>query len=364
MHVSWGWIKQRPHFIAENLSNYYYVNLFHFTRYVGLYLVKNQLPKNINNFKKTEVFKLPFERYNFVKELNSSIIKIQVNQAISKSDLLWVTHPNLYESIGNLIPNNLKVIYDCMDDSLEFPKVKANPYLRNSILKSEEKLIERSELIFTSSDYLKSKLLGRYKNIKNVYVINNALNLVKNNDNNNQEIPFSLKNRLKITGLKLMYIGTISEWIDLDIILESLEKFKNIIYIFIGPKNIKLPKHDRLLFFGPVEHKHLYHIMEFADALIMPFKINELVMSVNPVKIYEYVSSLKPSIVVKYPETLQFKDYVYLYNNRNDYLDLIEKLVNNDLPAKITSQENIKFVLNNSWEKRVEKMVKIIDEKN
>lgn len=364
MHVSWGWIKQRPHFIAENLSNYYDVNLFHFTRYVGLYLVKNQLPKNINNFTKTEVFKLPFEKYNFVKKLNSAIIKIQVNKAISKSDLLWVTHPNIYETIGNMIPKNLIVIYDCMDDSLEFPKVRANSILRNNILKNEEKLIERSDLIFASSDSLKGKLLERYGNIKKIHVINNALNIDKKNTDDNQQIPLSLKDRLKITGLKLMYIGTISEWIDMDIILESLEKFKNIIYIFIGPKNIKLPKHDRLLFFGPVEHKYLYRTMEYADALIMPFKLNELVLSVNPVKIYEYISSLKPSIIIEYPETLKFKDNVYLYKNRNDYLDFIEKLVNNSLPAKITSEENLKFVLNNSWEKRVEKMVKIIEGKN
>ena len=29
MHVPWGWIKQRPHFIAENLSKYYKVNVFY-----------------------------------------------------------------------------------------------------------------------------------------------------------------------------------------------------------------------------------------------------------------------------------------------------------------------------------------------
>ncbi len=28
MHIPWGWIKQRPHFIAEILSNFYSVNLF------------------------------------------------------------------------------------------------------------------------------------------------------------------------------------------------------------------------------------------------------------------------------------------------------------------------------------------------
>ena len=39
MHLDWRYIKQRPHFIAEALSNFYSINVIYF--YSKLYLFRN-----------------------------------------------------------------------------------------------------------------------------------------------------------------------------------------------------------------------------------------------------------------------------------------------------------------------------------
>ena len=362
IHVPWGWIKQRPHFIAENLSKYYKINVFYKKAYRSNNLVRNKISNDLDNIEIKGIFGLPFEKYNLIQKISSIIIRFQLKKIIDKFDLVWITHPDLFETIKNILPNDIRIIYDCMDDSLEFPYLKSNSALTEKILRNEEELIKKSDIVFASSDYLRCKLIDRYKITKNIYVINNAVSLDKIHSGYDLKIPFYIENKFKKTKIKLSYTGTISRWIDMDILLESLKRFKDITYMFFGPKEINLPKHNRLLYFGPIEHKYIFNIMKQSDALIIPFKLNELVLSVNPVKLYEYIFSGKPSIVIEYGETLKFKNYVYLYKNKDDYFNLIEKLVNNDLPPKRNLEESRNFALNNTWEKRIKGMVNIIED--
>ena len=361
MHVPWGWIKQRPHFIAEKLSKYYKIDIFYRKAYKRKYLVKNRISNDMDNMEIKELFRLPFERCNFIQKISSIFIRFRFKRIIDKFDIVWITHPNLFEIIKNILPDDIKIIYDCMDDSVEFPYVKSNFTLRKKILGNEEELVKRSNIVFTSSNYLKHKLIDRYQVKKNIYVVNNAISLDKIYSCYDFKIPFYIDEKLKKTKFTLSYLGTISRWIDVEILLESLKRFSDITYKLFGPKDISLPKHSRLLYFGPIEHKYIFNIMKQSDALVVPFKLNELVLSVNPVKLYEYIFSAKPSIVIEYGETLKFKDHIYLYKNKNDYFKLIEKLVNNDLPPKRNLVESRNFALNNTWEKRIESMVNVIE---
>jgi len=359
MHVPWGWIKQRPHFIAEYLSRYYDINVFYKKPYKKNNLVQNEF---LDNIKIKELFRLPFERYKSISTYNAIITKFQIKKIIDEFDLIWFTHPNLFEPIKDILPKKIKVIYDCMDDSVEFLHIKLNTYFRKRVLNNEEELFKRSNIIITSSNYLKGKLIKRYKKNNKIYVINNGIDLNGGKDFcNNFRLSLPIEDKLKKGTVKLTYIGTISNWLDIDILLKSLEQFKEITYMLFGPSEIKIPKHDRLLFFGPLEHKYIFNIMKRSDVLIMPFKINELILSVDPVKLYEYIFSGKPSIAIEYNETLKFKDYIYLYKDSKSYFKLLDHLINGNLPPKKNLKECYTFVLNNSWEKRINDIRKLID---
>lgn len=364
MHVHWGWIKQRPHFIAEYLSNYYDVDVFYEKSYRKKRLLQNKIPITL---RVKELFKLPFGRYSCITNLNSIITKFQLRKIIKEYDLIWFTYPNMFKTIEEILPERAKVIYDCMDNILELPSIKSKPNLRETIFSTEEKLIKRSDVVFTSSDYLKQNLIKRYKTKKEIFVVNNAISLDNKMDtsyNLNSKLLLHIENKFKKAKFKLTYIGTISEWIDMELILESLEKFKDITYMFFGPSEVNLPKYNRILYFGPIEHKYIFNVMKESDALIMPFKINELILSVNPAKLYEYVYSCKPCIAVEYAETLRFKDYIYLYKSKDEYFDILRNLANSNLPIKKSHKDCEKFVESNSWEKRVENVVNIIEDKS
>jgi hypothetical protein len=150
-----------------------------------------------------------------------------------------------------------------------------------------------------------------------------------------------------------MYLGTIGPWIDFDLIHKSLEMFPEVTYFFIGPKENTPKSHQRLLFFPPIPHTEVFKCMALADALIMPFEVSDFIRGVNPVKVYEYIYSCKPSIVVGYPETERFSQYVNLYYNEIEFLELIRRLVNGDIGLKSSKEEANTYVMENTWDSRV-----------
>ena len=102
-------------------------------------------------------------------------------------------------------------------------------------------------------------------------------------------------------------------------------------------------------------HELVFSVMEQSDALIMPFVLNELILSVNPVKLYEYIYSGKPCLAPRYGESECFGDFVYLYESINHCQDIIKSLIGGK-GAKHTEEECRAFALSNTWKERVEKI--------
>lgn len=51
-----------------------------------------------------------------------------------------------------------------------------------------------------------------------------------------------------------MYIGTVARWVDINLIMRLLDRFANIIITLVGPIELNIPTHERLVVIGPVEH--------------------------------------------------------------------------------------------------------------
>jgi len=358
MHVPWGWIKQRPHFLAAELNKYYDITLFYQNSFKKMQLVENAVPGGMR-VKKLLLF--PYGRYDFVLQ-NNLAVRFQVK--VHENDIVWITHPNMYVVIEKLIRNkNTLVVYDCMDDILEFPGVRSNPSRMENLRKRENSLVQRADVVLASSEHLREKLIQRYGEIKQITVVNNALDLgsaMSTDSPLEKNISEPVLSQFRKASRAVTYIGTISEWMDWGIVLGSLEKFSEITYFFFGAVETAMPKHDRILSFGPVEHSLVFPIMGLSDALVMPFKVNELIRSVNPVKLYEYIYSGKPAIAPRYPETERFGGYVTLYANKDEYFAFLHKVIKKEIRSTADPGERRNFVSSNTWEKRGETITGII----
>ena len=350
MHIDWKWSKQRPHFIAEGLSNFYDINIVYF--YSKRYLFGNSGGSTINkdDLNLLRAFRLPLYQKKFIYVLNKIYMKIYFKHLIEKydPDFIWITFPQLYD----YIPSNsrCKIIYDCMDEAISFGFPK---YFESKIRESEKKLVQDASIVFVSSNNL-------FKNLDENYSCNDKLVIVRNAFGG--EIINDTFRESKIQeNFKIGYVGTISKWIDFDKIKITLDNIKNIEYHFIGPYEPEnVLKHDKIKYYGSINHELLYEYVKKFDCLILPFKINKLIESADPVKLYEYINFNKPIISVYYKELDYFSSFLYFYSSDKDILNYLIDMTKEGFTRKYSDDERIKFLTNNSWDVRINKIVEYI----
>ncbi|MDD5361714.1 MAG: glycosyltransferase [Ignavibacteria bacterium] len=352
MGDSWYWIKQRPHFIAEYLSRNNEVDVVFEKRYTGK--VKNADTGRLNLF---ELYKFPFTHNPFVKIMNDAVLKNEFKKYIVNEsyDIIWFNSWKHFKYAEKYIKNGAKVVYDCMDDFTEFQGSKKNQKTIDEILLFEKRLCQRSDIVFSSSEQLKNNLTKRY-GITNISVLNNAIDIPPASELQK----FTDTACFKQGYFNILYTGSVSEWFDFDLINESLEKFDKVNYVLIGPSDVCIPENDRIVYRAPIEHRQIFDAMNKSDMLVMPFKKTKLVESVNPVKVYEYIYSGKPALILGYGETQKFGEYVYLYNSKAEYFDLLGKMTSGKTGLKKTKEESESFAKNNTWSERVKEIEEIL----
>lgn len=348
MNVNWGWIKQRPHFLAEELCEFFQVDVFyqkHYKKGKDDNKAKG-LPQQLNLH---ELFRLPLdERIGILKSFNLKLIQNKLNRQSKNSAFIWYSKPDHVQWFSPRKKTNAIKIYDCMDDMLAFPDVMNNPDLKNLIFKMEKELIDNCEIILASSDYLAAKLRSRYSTNKDIHVVNNAMHFYSKKENYSNPKFEELKKNYKV----LTYVGTIAEWFEFEKVIKGLDKTKNTVLVLFGPASVKIPVHPKIFHLGTIEHKLVADVMEKSDALILPFEVNELIEAVNPVKMYEYIHSGNHVIASRYGETLKFEPYANLYSNENELVDLLIKLDNESLSYKQDKSNCLAFAQQNTWKAR------------
>ncbi|RTR36410.1 glycosyltransferase [Robertmurraya yapensis] len=339
MHVDWGWIKQRPHFIAEKLDEVFEVWVFYL-------MTRNRkvMTDNPTTIRKSPIVTFPLKRIQFFNELSIFLQKILFSMIIKvyNPEYIWITYPALYNYLPKSKNKQYKIIYDCMDDVLGFNNISR---IKKELELSEKQLLRDADIVFVSSENLQKTIIQRG-------CAEEKTLLVRNGYNGEIIIPELDDKRTQINQpFKIGYVGTISDWVDFDTILKSLESFNNIEYHFFGPIDCEVPKHSKIHFHGSVKHSDLYERVKNCDCLIMPFMINNLILSVDPVKLYEYVNFNKNIITVYYKEIERFGDFVHFYQTDDEYVAIISHLLNNN-EIKYSNEQRMEFLTNNTWEKR------------
>ena len=354
MHVPWGWIKQRPHFIAEGLSERVDVKVVTTRSFFQKNLLKNE-----TNVELVKLFRFPFERFALIHSINRSLYRLQLKKHLKDVDVIWFTSPTFVSWIPKSYYQKKTIVYDCMDDFLEFPQIKQNSNRLRYYTDSECYLVHKASALIASASYLKSKLISRYgKKEGDIVVINNA---IKNFAPKVADVvlPLELDYYVNCSSFKLVYIGTISSWMDFSLLKDIVEHFNDVEIFLFGPTEINIPQIERMRYCGKIEHDLIFKVMDIADALIMPFVINELIRSVNPVKLYEYIYSGKPSIAPLYEESKVFDKYVYLYLNTENCINILNGIRTIKV-GKSDLVECREFCRKNTWTYRLNEIYALL----
>jgi len=348
----WDAIKQRPYFMAKYLDE----REGNAVTFVSFFSFGGGYVKNDDRLKKKPVVlpRLPFVRFRLIRFINITIAKMLLRPYFAKNDVVIMTDP----SHCNLaLKTKLPVVYDCMDDWVAYEKRDAH---KGRVFQNERALIKKAALVLFSSRYLQQVVTKRAGIPCKSIVLNNAIHIPPRASA--PDTDFGKK--FRTPGKRnIAYIGAIFNWFDYDLIRQIAVQNSNAHFNLFGPANGSFPHEDNITFWGVQEHKNIFSIMEHQDALIMPFKLNDLILSVNPIKLYEYIYSGKPVIAIKYGETLCFEDYAYLYEagNSASLEEVLRALEKNGYAPKKPLSEMRAFALENTWEKRVNTLQSSLD---
>jgi hypothetical protein len=263
-----------------------------------------------------------------------------------KPNYIWIGSPKLIDFIPKKYHD--RIVYDCMDDYFAFSN-------NSSVLNREKKVAELAKLIFVSSESLQNKLINRYNaDVNKIKIVRNAFNgkLIKKDEKTLQNGKFHI-----------CYIGTISEWFDFSLMKKISETFENVQFELIGPVDLKMKNpyvNEHIVYHGPIKHDELYSRIKDYDCLIMPFKVNEVVESVDPVKLYEYINFEKNIICVYYDEIKRFEPYVHFYHNQDEAIDIVKNLLI-DNKCKYSLEDKKKFLIDNTWTSRCNEIFNYIE---
>lgn len=357
MNVNWGWIKQRPHFLAEELSAFFEVDAYYQKHYKkGKQDTKAvELPEHLKLHK---MFRLPKdEKFGLLKNINLKLIQNKLQKAEKKSDFIWYSKPDHVNWCKPSASKKSIKVYDCMDDMLAFPDVMKNEERRKLVFESEKELVDHCEIILASSQNLADKLKKRYQTDKTIHVVNNAMHFYPKKEKWQNEEFDSLKSKGKV----ITYVGTIAEWFEFDKVIKALDQTNGLTLVLFGPSSVKIPTHTKIKHLGTIEHRFVADVLDRSDALILPFEVNELIEAVNPVKLYEYISSGNFVIASRYGETLKFEPYAYLYTGESELFDLFSKLDQGILPSKMDTVSCRNYALANTWTARAKEITHILN---
>lgn len=349
MNVDWNWIKQRPHFFAEILSKNYNITII----YQYLYKRKGLQNRKNNNFKTYPLYLIPkIDRFSILKRINVYLKNFLIKKKIirEKPKFIYFTYPDQCGAIPNKFEG--VIIYDCMDNHSAFVKSERD---KSEIENQELNILKKSSLVIVSSEKLKEILLSRYGR-----EYNSKIRIVRNGYDGNIIETESVKE--KGQDFTITYFGTIGSWFNFDFLERSLNEIDGLKYKIIGPSaDATVPENKKIEYLGTIEHDSLHFFTKNDDCLIMPFIVNELIEAVDPVKLYEYINMDKNIICVEYAEVRRFEPFVHFYSDYESFIRIIKLLmIKNE--KKYTQKSRLEFLEMNTWEHRVEKLIKLINE--
>lgn len=283
-----------------------------------------------------------------IQKINVHLIKAQIKSLIDKETIIWITSPSpLFPYLLNRLDFKA-LVYEILDDYS-----KMHPSREKIIIETEKYLIDKANLIITTSHALSEKIKDPSKK---VLLVGNGVDFDFFNKDVSEKKPKELDGLNKIAG----YTGFINgDWLDFETINFLADHRKDIDFVFIGPLKIKsLPNNKNFHFLGEKDYQEMPRYCNFFDVCLIPFKKGKFADSINPVKFYEYLALGKPIIAYEMKELLPFNNLIYLAKDKQDFFKKLELAIIEDNPELIAKRKEIAGL--NDWEKKAKSITEAL----
>ena len=213
-----------------------------------------------------------------------------------EAPLLWISLPTAVDLIGHL--EESAVIYYCGDDFSALAGVD-----HDTVAAREKELAAKADLILCASQQLVEKFPAAPTRL-----LNHGVDLALFTKPCARAIDLPNDGR-PIAG----FYGSISNWLNLDLLIKVIKNMPEWHFIFIGKRVIDvgaLNALDNVRFLGERPHHQLPSYSQHWDASLLPFLDNSQIRACNPLKLVEYLASGRPIITTDFPALHPYRGLV------------------------------------------------------
>ena len=261
-----------------------------------------------------------------------------------KPDIYWASLP--FDALWLNCIIGHKHIYDCSEQFSEFNNWQ---HIKSSIVEWDEQLTQKADQVFVQTEYLKDIKAPLNKNIT---VMPNAVDENVFSSFTVGDINNSLKG---IPRPILGYVGSINYRLDTELIKGIAWDRPDWSIALVGNNSFD-NKNDwpqNIYFIPGVEYKQMPGIIALFDVCLLPHLANKLVDSESPIKLFDYLASGKPIVSQNLAGVRPYREYVYLAENKAQFISSIEKALKEDAAIQAKRKE---YGLTQNWDNRLKQI--------
>lgn len=308
-------------------------------------------------------------RFPLLVRINRALLGQQMNRmltrlAFHRSELTAVVYtPYQKDYIG--IAGETFLIYDCYDEYTAGVGSRVSEGERHKIHRNELEIMKRADVVLIASQML-AEHKSKYHH--NVHYVPNAVDVGLFQLAQNEEVEIAA-DILRVPHPIVGYTGIISERIDFELIEQMARLHPEWSLVFVGPVDLRdlrrsdaferIKQHQNVFFLGERPYQRLPTYLKAFDVCILPYGLDRFNLSCSPLKLYEYLAAGKTLVSTDLPEVRPFHGLVRIARDIEEFeRQLVVALEERD---EALSQRRLATARENSWEKRAEQVLQIID---
>lgn len=286
--------------------------------------------------------------------------------------VVWIYHVQIsnIENYLRILPYNI-LIYDCVDEYSAFPRDNKIIGTLTKNLEAQERLLtEKADLVFATTPALVNKLKEYSNNPEKVFWTPNVGDYEK--FKNSKKLKYNLPSDIaSIPRPVVGFVGALDDYkFDKALVRKIAQTYPNYSLVIIGPLAIKdkdatdddlgFTEFKNVYFLGFKPYDDIPKYFAGFDVFIIPYVLNEYTVGgCFPIKFHDALAAGIPTVVTNLPAYEPFKKVSYISKNPDEFVKNIELALDEDNAMRMKERQDI--AKENSWEKKVEKLVNLIE---
>lgn len=292
---------------------------------------------------------VPLPNSDAAKKLNRMLLVQQIRKSLRKVAAgpvqFWSFTPDVSYLLG--LFSEEKVVYYCVDDHSQF-----TGYDISQVLAEEEILCRKADLVVTTSLALQN---AKSRFNANTVLVPHGVDYEHFSRAFADDLPLP-DDIASIPHPRLGFFGLIRDWVDLDLVAEIARRRPEWHLVMVGDSTIDLADYrslSNLHFLGRKPYHELPAYCKAFDVGLIPFKINDLTLAVNPIKLREYLAAGLPVVSVPLPEVIHYDSWVRIAGGADAFHNAIEQTLAESSNRQLAIRRS-DAMSHETWQSKVE----------